>query len=206
MLKPLSAFAALAVLATAAAFAEPQFTAPAAQTQTAPPPVDTMNCDQMIAEMTTAGQQMHSQLDPQFGVEAEAMANEAQQKQREAQQQAMNPACFIPFVGMACAAQQQHQAQQAQADAPRQQARMQAQMDRVNNSMAGIDQNRMQAMSTRLSKCIAKRRCSNQGKCRTKRGRARPAAVSGGHQRAKRWRRWSASGLPPLKRGRNSRR
>jgi hypothetical protein len=152
MLKPLSAFAALAIFTTAVALADTHPTAPPAaqaQQQTLPP-VDTMTCDQMMAEMTTAGQQMHGQLDPQFGVEANAMAQEAQQKQREAQQQAMNPACFIPFVGMVCAAQQQQQQQQAQADAPRQQARMQAQMDRLNNSMAGIDQQRMMAMSNRF--------------------------------------------------------
>lgn len=149
MLKPLSAFAALAVLAATAALAEPQVTPPIAaqaQNQTALPPVDTMTCVQMQAEMTTAGQQMNRQLDPQFGVEAQAMSNEAQQKQREAQQQAMNPACFIPFVGMACAAQQQQHAQQ---DAAANQQRMQAQMDRVDASMAGLDQQRLQAMSAR---------------------------------------------------------
>lgn len=149
MLKPLSTFAALAVFAAAAAFAEPQSTPSAAQAQnhTALPPVDTMTCDQMQAEMTTAGQQMNSQLDPQFGVEAQAMANEAQQKQREAQQQAMNPACFIPFVGMACAAQQQQHAQQ---DAVGNQQRMQAQMNRLNASMAGLDQQRLQAIGARF--------------------------------------------------------
>jgi hypothetical protein len=165
MLKPLSAFAALAVLAAAGAIAEPQVTPPPAQVQqTTLPAVDAMTCDQITAEMTTSGQQMHRQLDPQFGVEANAMAQEAQEKQRQAQQQAMNPACFIPFVGMACAAQQQQQAQQAQADAPRQQARMQAQMDRLNNSMAGIDQNRMQAMSTRFQQmnCQAQMQQSGQ--------------------------------------------
>src|SRR5690349_9629654 len=107
MLKPLSAFAALAIFTAAIALADTQpNTASSAPAQQALPPVDSMTCDQMLAEMTTAGQQMSSHLDPQFGVEANAMAQEAQQKQREAQQQAMNPACFIPFVGMACAAQQ----------------------------------------------------------------------------------------------------
>lgn len=151
MLKPLATFAALAVLTAAAAFADTHVAAPsAAQTQQTLPPVDSMTCDQMMAEMTSAGQQMHGQLDPQFGVEANAMQQEAQQKQREAMQQAANPVCYIPFLGMTCAAQQQQQQQQAQADAPRQQARMQAQMNRLNNSMAGIDQNRMQAMSSRF--------------------------------------------------------
>lgn len=151
MLKPLSAFAAFAVLAAAAAFAEQQVTPPlAAQTETVPPPVDTMTCDQMQAEMVVAGQRMRSQLDPQFGVEANAMAQEAQQKQRQAMQQAINPTCFIPIIGMVCAAQQQQQAQQSQQDAAANQQRMQAQMDRLNGSMNGIDRDRMQQMNNRF--------------------------------------------------------
>jgi len=155
MLKPLSAFAALAALAATAALAEPQVTPPiAAQAQSAAPlpPVDTMTCDQMIAEMTTAGQQMNSQLDPQFGVEANAMMNEAQQKQRQAQSQAvgMGVMCAIPIVGMACMAGQQQQAAQAQQQTAANQQRMQAQMDRMDASMAGIDQQRMMAMSNRF--------------------------------------------------------
>lgn len=152
MLKPLSTFAAFAVLAATAALAEPQINPPvAAQAEAAAPPqVDTMTCDQMMAEMTGAGQTMHNQLDPQFGVEANAMAQESQQKQREAMAQAFNPTCLIPIVGMACAAQQQHQAQQSQQDAAANQQRMQAQMDRLNASMAGIDQQRMLTMSNRF--------------------------------------------------------
>lgn len=155
MLKPLSAFAALAALAATAALAEPHVTPPMAaqvQTQSTPPPVETMTCDQMLAEMTGAGQTMHGQLDPQFGVEANAMAQEAQEKQRQAQQQAMgmSAVCAIPGMGAACMAAQQQQAAQAQADAPRQHARMQAQMDRLNNSMAGLDQQRLQAISARF--------------------------------------------------------
>ncbi len=155
MLKPLSAFAALAVLAATAALAEPQVTPPIAaqaQNQTALPPVDTMTCEQMQAEMTSAGQQMSSQLDPQFGVEAQAMADEAQEKQRQAQSQAMGMGvmCAIPIVGMACMAGQQQQAAQAQQQAAANRQRMQAQMDRLDASMAGIDQQRMMAMSNRF--------------------------------------------------------
>ena len=154
MLKSLSAFAALAVLAATVALAEPQVSPPiAAQSEAAaPPPVDTMTCDQMLAEMTGAGRQMNSQLDPQFGVEAQAMAQEAQQKQRQAQSQAMGMGvmCAIPIVGMACMAGQQQQAAQAQQQTAANQQRMQAQMDRLDASMAGIDQNRMMAMSNRF--------------------------------------------------------
>lgn len=150
MLRSILAGATIALcLVAVSALAQPNSAGAPTQVQTLPA-VDTMTCDQMQAELTTSGMQMHNQLDPQFGVEANAMAQEAQEKQRQAQQQAMNPACFIPFVGMACAAQQQQQAQQAQADAPRQQARMQAQMDRLNNSMSGLDQQRLQALSQRF--------------------------------------------------------
>lgn len=155
MLKPMIASSAFALCLAATALAQTHPTpapAAAAQQSAGLPPVDSMNCQQMAAEMTSAGQTMNNQLDPQFGVEANAMMQEAQQKQREAAQQAagMSAMCMIPGMAMACAAQQQQQAAQAQADVPRQQARMQAQMDRLNNSMAGLDQARLQAMSSRF--------------------------------------------------------
>ena len=154
MLKPLSAFAALLLFSAAAAFADPHATTPAPSADThsqALPPVDTMSCDQMTAEMGAAGRQMQAHLDPQFGVEANAMQQDAQQKQREAMAQAAapNPVCFIPFMAMACAAQQQHQAQQSTQEAAANQARMQAQMNRLDNSMAGLDQARLQAINNR---------------------------------------------------------
>src|SRR5215831_1318700 len=144
MLKPLSAFAALALFGAAAALADTHSTTPAPSAQTheqALPPVDTMTCDQMSAEMGAAGRQMQAHLDPQFGVEAHAMQQDAQQKEREAMSQAAapNPVCFIPFMAMACAAQQQHQAQQSPQEAAANRGRVQAQMDRLNNSMAGLD-------------------------------------------------------------------
>lgn len=156
MLKHVVAVSIIALCCATAAMARPNdqpatnaaSAAAAAQTQTNLPPVDTMTCDQMQAEMTTSGQTMQRQLDPQFGVEAQAMHDEAQQRQREAAAQApVNAlACLIPF---ACAAVQQHQQQVSQAEAARNQARMQAQMDRLHASMNGLDQDRMQAISTR---------------------------------------------------------
>ncbi len=171
MLKPLSAFAALALFSAAAAFADTHSPTPAPSAQTheqALPPVDTMTCDQMTAEMGAAGQQMQAHLDPQFGVEAHAMQQEAQQKEREAVSQAApNPVCFIPFMAMACAAQQQHQAQQSQQEAAANQARTQAQMNRLNNSMAGLDQARLQAINNRYQQmnCQAQAQ-SGQGQSR----------------------------------------
>ncbi|MFT3726223.1 MAG: hypothetical protein QM759_00145 [Terricaulis sp.] len=155
MLRHLVAVSAIAVCCTAAAFAQtggagaPSTAASAASAAQANlPPVDTMTCAQMQTEMTADGQVMSHQLDPQFGAEAQSMYNEAQQREREAQAQApVNAlACLIPFV---CAAAQQHQQQQAQGEAAQNQQRMQAQMGRLNSSMNGLDQTRMQAISTR---------------------------------------------------------
>lgn len=156
MFKHLAVVSAVALCCTAAALAQtnPQASdslPPPSATQASVPPVDTMTCDQMQAEMTGSGQTMSHQLDPQFGVEAQAMRNDAEEKQREAQQQiAQAPAnalaCMIPFM---CHVTQQHQQQVSQEEAARNQARMQAQMGRLNNSMTGLDQGRMQAIMNR---------------------------------------------------------
>jgi len=166
MLKHLVAASVIAICCASAALAQPNGSANSnatANTNTAEAnaaagaaggaqanlaPVATMTCDQMRAEMTSGGQTMSRQLDPQFGVEAQSMYNEAQQREREAMAQAPANAlaCLIPFV---CAAAQQHQQQQAQADDAQNQARMQAQMNRLNASMNGLDQGRMRAITDR---------------------------------------------------------
>lgn len=149
MLKPLLAATLFAGCFVASAIAQ-DTTTPAPDA--APlPAVDTLTCEQMQAEMMTAGQRMNSQLDPQFGVEAQAMANDAQQRQRSAMTQGMGMSalCMIPGAGAACMAAQQAQIQQAQRDAAANQGRMQAQMDRLDASMEGIDQQRMMAISDR---------------------------------------------------------
>lgn len=137
----------------AAIFVTASFAASAAAqgVSTAPPPVESLTCEQMQAEMMTAGQQMNAQLDPTFSTEAQAMYAEAQQRQRSAMTQgmAMGAVCAVPGVGMACAAAQQAQAAQGQRDAAANRDRMQAQMDRLNAAMDGIDQQRMQAISDR---------------------------------------------------------
>ena len=93
MLKHLAAVSVIALCCTAAALADTNnhaaANAPAANAAQANlAPVDTMTCDQMQAEMTADGQVMSHQLDPQFGVDAQAQYNEAMQKEREINQQA----------------------------------------------------------------------------------------------------------------------
>jgi hypothetical protein len=139
-------FAAAAFTAMCAAPAE-------AQTL---PPVETMTCEQMQAELTVAGQQMSSQLDPEFAAEAQRMHAENQAASRGvgvpsvATGIGMGIACSIPGVGYACMAAQQAQAANAQAQAADNMARMNAQTDRLQASMAGIDQQRMMAVSDRF--------------------------------------------------------
>lgn len=115
-------------------------------------PVDTMTCEQMQAELTVAGQQMNAQMDPEFAREAQAMHEESQQASRRGQATGVGSAvvCSIPGVGMACMAGQVAQAQQAQRDAAANQERMAAQMDRLNQSMAGLDQQRLMELSQRF--------------------------------------------------------
>lgn len=101
-----------------------------ATAQTAPPPpVSSMNCEQMLAEMSTAGQQMNAQLDPEFAREAQAMNDQAQNARS----------------GLGGATRQNGA---AQAEANR--ARMGAQSDRLNNAMAGLDQQRLVELAQRF--------------------------------------------------------
>ncbi len=100
------------------------FTAAASAQDTAPPPVDTMTCEQMQTELVGAGQSMNSQLDPEFAREAQAMHAEAQSRQPQSGDHADQVA-------------QNH-------------ARMQAQADRLNASMAGLDQQRLMALADRF--------------------------------------------------------
>jgi hypothetical protein len=98
-----------------------------AQQAAAPPAVETMTCEQMIAEMTGAGQTMNAQLDPEFAREAQAMHDEAQG--REAPQRSNSE--------LAAAAEQNR-------------ARVDAQHQRLQSSMTGLDQARLMAMATRF--------------------------------------------------------
>lgn len=93
-------------------------------------PVNTLTCDQMLAEMHVAGQKMSQQLDPSFAASAQAQYDK------------MRSGAAGPATAEAAAANR------AQRD------RMGAQ---VVGSMQGIDIQRMQAINTRFSaqKCPA---------------------------------------------------
>ncbi len=117
------------------------------------PPVHTMNCDQMMAELIVAGQKMNSQMDPEFVREAQAMAAEAQGASGAgaiAQGVGMSVACSIPGVSMFCMAAMQAQAMTQGAQAEQNFERMQAQAERMEKAMEGIDVDRMQALSERF--------------------------------------------------------
>ena len=124
----------------------------AAVAQTEPPPVETMNCAAMQAELVTAGQRMNSQLDPEFAREAQAMQQEMQAAQRRGVAAGVGSsiACSLPGAGAACMATQQAQMAQAQRNAAQHQERMDAQMERLDRSMQGIDQQRMMALTQRF--------------------------------------------------------
>jgi hypothetical protein len=134
----------LKYLVVAAAFTAMCATPADAQTL---PPVETMTCEQMQAEMTVAGQQMSAQLDPEFAAEAQRMHAESQAASNARPSIVggigQGIACSLPGVAYACMANQAAQAQN--------QARMNAQMDRLNASMVGIDQQRMMAVSDRFT-------------------------------------------------------
>jgi hypothetical protein len=157
MLKPLSALAVLVALGAATARAEPQMAPPVAaqaQEQAAPPPlpaVDTLTCDQMQAEMMSAGQQMHAQMDPNFATDVQTMRDTMTERQRQATAGAVGTGlmCAVPGLGMVCAAAQQAQMSQQMAHAQEDQARMNHITGSIQNSMAGIDQERMTAISNR---------------------------------------------------------
>lgn len=120
----------------------------------APLPVESMNCEQMTAELMVAGQRMNAQMDPAFAAEAQAMQEEAQGGRARAGAGmvagvGMGLACSIPGMGMACMAGQQAMVANAQAQTAQNQRRMNAQMDRLNASMEGLDQERLMAVSDR---------------------------------------------------------
>ena len=115
-------------------------------------PVETMTCEQMNAEMMTAGMQMNSQLDHE-GLVAENEAMQEEAERRRAEQMSMGfgvgLTCAIPGLGAACTAVSMAQASRAAEGVDEQHARMDRQIGRMNDSMAGLDQNRLMAMSER---------------------------------------------------------
>lgn len=119
-------------------------------------PVETLTCDQMYAEMFTAGQQMNAQLDPSFAGNVQSMQDDMERQRAAARNSmaagiGMGLACSLPGVGMACAAAQQAQAVNQGRQARENQERMLALGDQVAQSTQGIDMQRMEAISNRWS-------------------------------------------------------
>ena len=124
-----------------------------ASADTTPPPIESMTCEQMTAELVAAGQKMNEQMDPEFAKEAQAMAAEAQGTGSTGSMiggVGSAIACSLPGIGMLCMVGQQAQAM-AQGDQSQQNIeRMQAQMERLEKAMEGLDQERLTAMSQRF--------------------------------------------------------
>jgi hypothetical protein len=116
------------------------------------PAVETMTCDQMLAEMTVAGQQMNARLDPEFAREAQAMADQAQGPSTGAVVGGVGQAiaCSLPGIGLFCAITSQASSM-GQAGATEENiARMTAQMERLQTAMEGLDMVRLQTMAERF--------------------------------------------------------
>ncbi len=127
--------------------------APAEAQDGALPPVQSMDCAAMTAEMTAAGAQMHGQFDQEgFAADQAALDADMARRRREAAASAgvATAACVIPGMGIPCMAMQQAQVARAQEGMQERQELQQRQHDRIQQSMAGIDQNRMMAMSHRF--------------------------------------------------------
>jgi hypothetical protein len=143
----------LKYLVAAAAFTAMCATPADAQTDPAAlPPVETMTCEQMNAEMLSAGMQMNAQLDHEgFASEQADIQADMQRRQREATagMGMATAACMIPGMGYACVAAQQAAAERAQAGMAGSQARTDRQVGRIQDSMAGLDQNRLMAINDR---------------------------------------------------------
>lgn len=115
------------------------------------PAVSSLNCEQMQAEMMVAGQQMNQHMDPNLGGDIQAMQADAQQRMQAAQMGMMGAGlmCAVPGLGMACTAAMNAQAAAQMAHADEDRARQDAVIASMQNSIAGIDQDRMTAISNR---------------------------------------------------------
>jgi hypothetical protein len=123
----------------------------ASATDATPPPVDAMNCDQMRLELVDAGAKMKSQLDPAFAKEAEAMRAEMQASPGAmAVGTGMSIACSVPGIDMFCMTAQYAQGMAQAGQATQNLERMQAQVERIQRAMEGIDIERMEALSQRF--------------------------------------------------------
>ena len=124
--------------------------------QPAPPPVESLTCEQMYAEMMVAGQRMSGQLDPRLG----AMAQEQMRKMNDPAAYASasgalaaeSAACSNPLTIVSCRAMQQARAAEAQTQVAENHARTAQMQAMMQNATVGIDMPRMQALQTRIEK------------------------------------------------------
>ena len=127
----------------------------AASAQVAPLPVEQMTCDQLYAEMAQAGMRMAGQMDPSFAANAQALYNRANDPAARAQafadQSAVTAACGIqmPVANPFCTAMQQQQDVRAAAQTQQNLADINRLGAQVQQSMAGIDLARMDAIERR---------------------------------------------------------
>ena len=115
------------------------------------PGVETLTCDQMSAELVTAGQRMSSQLDPSFAENVQSMQDDASRRRGAGIGSVigMTAMCAVPGLGMACAAVQQAQMANMGAQAAENRERMGAMVGQLSDSTEGVDLQRMDAISTR---------------------------------------------------------
>jgi hypothetical protein len=123
----------------------------AAQTDPGRAPVDTLNCSQMQSEMTSAGQLMNQQMDPDMADNIQSMRTESQRDMEEARADAVGAGliCAVPGLGAACTVVMTSQSarQTERAEESRQQT--DALANSMNEATAGIDIERMTAVADR---------------------------------------------------------
>lgn len=90
------------------------------------PAVNTLTCDQMMAEMMSAGQRMSGQMDPSMGANAQALNQQMQSGQRS------------------------NRGRPTEAEAAANREQMATMGNQMADSMQGIDVNRMMAISDRF--------------------------------------------------------
>ena len=127
-----------------------------AQTPPAPAPVESLSCEQMYAEVMTAGQTMSRQLDPSVGAQAQDRLRQATgpgaYAAAAADQARLSALCSNPLTPAACKAAQSEFVARQQAAAAASQQQMADLHAKVQASTAGIDMERMQAIQTRIDK------------------------------------------------------
>jgi|CXWL01.1.fsa_nt_gi hypothetical protein len=143
-------FVSTFVVVCLGASAGAQIEAPAVQDAQLPA-VEAMDCAQMQAEMTSAGQLMNQQMDPNLGADIQAMQDDSQRQMSQARTAAIGSGllCAVPGLGLACTVAMNAQTARQAAHAEENRERMDAVTTSMQDSTAGIDLERMTAVSQR---------------------------------------------------------